>query len=60
MITTKAFRTFANTYSFSRSEQLSTNIKLTLHKLLIKSILTYACPTWEFAAPVKQGSLHHF
>jgi hypothetical protein len=32
------------------SKCLSANIKLTLHKALIRSVMTYACPTWEFAA----------
>jgi hypothetical protein len=39
------------------------NIKLTLHKALIRSVMTYACLAWEFvadtsnetAAPVKLG-----
>jgi hypothetical protein len=26
------------------------NIKLPVYKALIRSIITYACPTWEFAA----------
>jgi hypothetical protein len=50
MIEAKAFRTFIRIYSLFKSERLSTNIKLTLHKALIKSIMTYACPAWEFAA----------
>jgi hypothetical protein len=29
---------------------LSTNIKLTLYKALIRSVTPYACPTWEYAA----------
>jgi hypothetical protein len=28
----------------------SANIKLTIHKALIRSIMTYVCPAWEFAA----------
>jgi hypothetical protein len=28
----------------------SITIKLTLHKTLIRSVTTYACPAWEFAA----------
>jgi hypothetical protein len=31
-------------------EKLNANIKLTVHKALIKSIMTYACPSWGFAA----------
>jgi hypothetical protein len=50
MIEAKAFRTFIRIYSLFKSERLSANIKLTLHKALIKSALTYACPAWDFAA----------
>jgi len=49
MINTKAFRTFIHVYSIFRSERLSANIKLTLHKALIRYIMTYACPTGVFA-----------
>jgi hypothetical protein len=28
-------------------EGLSANIKLTLHKAVVRSIMTYACPAWE-------------
>jgi hypothetical protein len=45
----KAFRTFIRLYSLFRSELLSANIKLTLHKALIRYVMTYACPSWEFA-----------
>jgi hypothetical protein len=31
-------------------EGLSANIKLTLHKALVRSIMTYACPAWELTA----------
>jgi hypothetical protein len=50
MIEVKAFRTFISIYSLFKSERLSANIKLTLHKALIRSVMTYACPAWEFAA----------
>jgi hypothetical protein len=50
MIETKAFRTFIRIYSLFKSERLSANIKLTLHKALIKSVMTYASPALEFAA----------
>jgi hypothetical protein len=50
MIKANAFRTFIRVYSPFRSERLSANIKLTLHKALIRSVMTYACPAWEFAA----------
>jgi hypothetical protein len=50
MIEAKAFRTFIRVYSLFKSERLSANIKLTLHKALIRSVRTYASPAWEFAA----------
>jgi hypothetical protein len=50
MIEAKAFRTFIRIYSLFKSEGLSTNIKLTLHKVLIRNKMTYACPAWEFVA----------
>jgi hypothetical protein len=52
MIEAKAFRTFIRIYSLFKRERLNANIKLTLHKALIRSVLTYACPTWEFAADI--------
>jgi hypothetical protein len=50
MIEAKASRTFIRIYSPFKSERLSTNVTLTLHKALIRCIMTYACPAWEFAA----------
>jgi hypothetical protein len=50
MIEAKAFRTFVRIYSLFKSERLSANIKLTLHKALIRFVMTYACLAWEFAA----------
>jgi hypothetical protein len=50
MIEAKAFRTFIRIYSLFKSERLSANIKLTLLKALIRSVMTYACPAWEVAA----------
>jgi hypothetical protein len=50
MIEAKAFREFITTYALFKSKQLSTNIKLTFHKALIRSVMTYACPAWEFEA----------
>jgi hypothetical protein len=44
------FRTFIRIHSLFKSERLSANIKLTLHKSLFRSVMTYACPAWEFAA----------
>jgi hypothetical protein len=49
MIEAKAFKTFSINYSLLNSERLSANINLTLHKALIRSVRTYACPAWEFA-----------
>jgi hypothetical protein len=42
-VATKAYRTFIKLYSLFKS-------KLTLHKALIRSIMTYPCPAWGFAA----------
>jgi hypothetical protein len=50
MTEAKAYRTFIRIYSLLKSEPLSANIKLTLHKAPIRSTMTYACPAWEFAA----------
>jgi hypothetical protein len=50
MIEAKAFRTFIRVYSLFKSERLSANIKMTIHKARIRSVMTYACPAWEFAA----------
>jgi hypothetical protein len=50
MIEAKASITFIRIYSVFRSERLIANIKLTLDKALIRSVMTYACPAWEFAA----------
>jgi hypothetical protein len=36
--------------SLLKSEHLSSKIKLTLHKALIRRVITYACPTWELIA----------
>jgi hypothetical protein len=50
MIEAKSFGAFIRVYSLFKIEQLSANIKLTLHKALIRSVMTYACPAWKFAA----------
>jgi hypothetical protein len=49
-IESKAFRAFILIYSLFKSEHLSANIKLTLYKALIRFVMTYASPAWEFAA----------
>jgi hypothetical protein len=46
----KAFRTFIRIYSLLKSGRLSANVKLTLHKALMRSVMTYACPAWELVA----------
>jgi hypothetical protein len=45
-------RKFIRIYSLFKNERLSANIKLTLHKALISSVMTYACPAWELAADI--------
>jgi hypothetical protein len=50
MIEAKAFRTFITVYFLFKSERLSANIKLTICKALIRSVMTYASPAWESAA----------
>jgi hypothetical protein len=44
MIEAKAFRAVTTTYSLFKSKRLSANIKLNLHKALIRSVKTYASP----------------
>jgi hypothetical protein len=46
----QGFQTFIRIYSLSKSESLSANIKLILHKVLIRSVMTYICLAWELAA----------
>jgi hypothetical protein len=46
----KAFITFIRIYSQCKSQRLIANIKLTLHKPLIRSVMTYACPAWKLVA----------
>jgi hypothetical protein len=48
MIEAKAFSTLIRIYSLFKSERLSTNIKLTLYKALIRNIMTYSCPKGSF------------
>jgi hypothetical protein len=49
-IEVKAFRAFIGTYLLFKSERLSANIKPTLKKALIRSIMTHVSLAWEFAA----------
>jgi hypothetical protein len=43
-------RIFIRSYSLFKSDRLSTESNLTLYKALIRSIINYACPAWEFSA----------
>jgi hypothetical protein len=63
-----AFRTCNILYSLYRSDRLISNIKLIFHKALVSSVLTNACPGWQFMAdthPVnlqclQNDSQHHW
>jgi hypothetical protein len=46
----KTFRTFIRIYSRLKIERLGANIKLTLRKALIRSVMSYVCPSWELVA----------
>jgi hypothetical protein len=50
MIEAKAFKKFIRTCSLFKNECIIANIKRTLHKALLRSVMTYACPAWELAA----------
>jgi hypothetical protein len=58
MIEAKVFRAFIRIYCVFKSEQLSASIKLTLHKGLIRSVMTYACPARELAVDTYHLKLH--
>jgi hypothetical protein len=49
-ITFKALRIFLSIYPLLKIERLSVDTKLTLYKILIRSIMNYAYFTWELAA----------
>jgi hypothetical protein len=49
-IEAKAFRTFIRIYSLLKRESLSSSFKITLHKILLRSVMTHACSAWEIAA----------
>jgi hypothetical protein len=59
MIKAKAFRTVTRIYSLFKSERLSVNIELTLHKVQIRSVMTYSWPTWEFSVDTYLLKLQH-
>jgi hypothetical protein len=46
----KALGTYIKIYSIFKSKTLSVHIKLIVYRALIGSVMTYASPTWEFAA----------
>jgi hypothetical protein len=56
-IAAKALGTYIRAYSIFKSKHLNANIKLIMCRALIRSIMTYACPTWEFAADTQLMNL---
>jgi hypothetical protein len=59
MIEAKAFRTFITIDSLFKNESLSTDIKLNVHKALIRSVVNRTCPAWESAADTYILKLQH-
>jgi hypothetical protein len=59
MIKAKAFRTLIRAYALFKSERLSTSIRLTLHKALIRSVMTYVCSVRDFVADTHLIKLQH-
>jgi hypothetical protein len=59
MIETKAFRTFIIIYSLLKNERLSADIKLTVHKALIRSVMNCACHASELAADTYIFKMEH-
>jgi hypothetical protein len=55
----KVLGTYIRTHSIFKCKHLSANIKLIVYRALIKSIMTYACPTWEFAEDTHLIKLQH-
>jgi hypothetical protein len=45
----KALTTYVRTYSLFKSWRLRANLVLTLYKAPLRSVVTYASPTWEYA-----------
>jgi hypothetical protein len=50
MTEAKACRTFFGIHSLLKYERLNANIKLSLYKELIRSVMTYVFPAWELVA----------
>jgi hypothetical protein len=46
----KSFCKYIRTYCLSNNGSLSRNIKRTSYRVLIKSVMNYACPSWEYVA----------
>jgi hypothetical protein len=46
----KVLRKYIKKYSLFKSGHLSANIKLKFYRALIKSVMTYTCPIWEYLA----------
>jgi hypothetical protein len=59
MIEATALRAFIRIYSLFRNERLSASIKVTLQKVLIRSVMTYACSAWELGADTHLLKLQH-
>jgi len=49
-VVTKALLIFRSIYPILKTERLSVGTNLIIYKALIRSMLTYFCPAWEFAA----------
>jgi hypothetical protein len=61
LIEAEVFRAFIRVCFLFKSERLRANFKKKdLHKTEIISIMTYACPTWEFAADTNFLKLQRF
>jgi hypothetical protein len=59
MTEAKAFIKFIRIYSLFKSESVSASIKLNFHTTLMRSVMTYACPSWELAADTYLLKLQH-
>jgi hypothetical protein len=59
IIEAKAFRKLIKIYSLFKSERVSANIKVTFHKALIRSVISYACPACELAPDTCLVKLQH-
>jgi hypothetical protein len=52
MIEAKTFRKIIRTYALFKSECLNASIKINLHKVLIRTVMTYTSPVWQLAAGI--------